>query len=213
MEFAAEVVNGSLHSSTHLDALVHIQSEGRIFGGEREDEVRTDRGFRRHGAETIPPILTRGLVLDIAGARGVEALEDGHEISVSEVEAALEGAGTAVREGDAVLVRTGKIRDFWTKPRDFHRAAPGVGTEAAIWLFERGMALLGTDTSGTEPAPISDRSRTLHVAMLVERGVHLVENLNLDLVCGKGLSEGLFVCLPLRFTGATGSWVRPVLVV
>jgi kynurenine formamidase len=73
--------------------------------------------------------------------------------------------------------------------------------------------VLGTDTTGTEPIPFPDRSRTTHSVMLVERGVHLVENMFLDEVADAGVSEGLFACLPLRITGATGSWVRPVLVI
>lgn len=208
-DYAAEVIVGTLHTSSHIDALVHVQRDGRIFGGALDSVVRDDRGFAQHGVETIPPILARGLVLDVAGD---DVLEDGYEITVADLEAALERSAP-LRDGDVVLVRTGKIRDFHTKPDSFHEHAPGVGPDAAIWLYERGMAVLGVDTAGTEPAPIPDPSHTTHVAMLVERGVHLIENVNLDEVCAAGVTEGLFVCLPLRITGATGSWVRPVLVV
>jgi kynurenine formamidase len=212
-DYAAEVIFSTLHTSTHIDAFVHVQRDGRIFGGASDAEVRGDRAFTQHGAETIQPILCRGVVLDVAAALGRDALEDGYEITAGDIEAALERAGTPLRAGDAVLVRTGKIRDFHTKPDTFHEHAPGVGPDAAIWLHERGMAVLGVDTSGTEPAPIPDLERTTHVAMLVERGVHLIENVMLDAVCAAGVTEGLFVCLPLRITGATGSWVRPVLVI
>jgi len=212
-EFAAEVVHGVLHTSTHIDAFVHVQRDGRIFGGARERDTRTDRGFSRHGAETIPPIVGRAVVLDVAGAKGVEALADGYEITPDDLAETLDRAGVAVEHGDIVLVRTGKLRDFWSKPEQFHLAQPGVGAAAAEWLYDRGMAVLGTDTSGTEPTPIRDPDRTTHVSMLVERGVHLVENVALDEVCREGIATGLFVCLPLRFTGATGSWVRPVLIV
>jgi kynurenine formamidase len=80
-----------------------------------------------------------------------------------------------------------------------------------VWLAEQGVALLGTDTWGTEPMPFADTSRTVHVELLVRRGVYLVENLDLELAAADGVTSGLFVCLPLKLTGATGSWVRPVL--
>jgi kynurenine formamidase len=210
-DYAAEAIFATLHTSSHIDAFVHVQRDGRIFGGALDTEVRGDRGFSQHGVETIPPILGRGVVLDVAGERG--ALADGYEITVADVEATLARSAVTLLDGDIVLVRTGKIRDFHRDPDRFHEHAPGVGRDAAIWLHERGMAVLGVDTSGTEPAPIADPERTTHVAMLVERGVHLIENVNLDEVCAAGVTEGLFVCLPLRITGATGSWVRPVLVV
>lgn len=211
--FAAETITGPLHIGTHIDALVHVQAEGRIFGGRLAAEARDDRGFKAHGIETVPPIVTRAVVLDVAGRAGHAALADGYEITVADLQDACDATGVEVREGDAVLVRTGKIREFATDPARFQAAQPGVGVEAAIWLYEQGMTILATDTTGTEPLPFADEARTTHRAMLVERGVHLIENVLLDEVAQDGVREGAFVCLPLKITGATGSWVRPVLVV
>jgi kynurenine formamidase len=111
-----------------------------------------------------------------------------------------------------VLVRTGKIQDFGDEAA-FQAAEPGVGRDAALWLYQAGMAVLGTDTTGTEPLPFNDPAVTTHAAMLVECGVHLIENLYLEDVGREEVSEGLFVALPLKITGATGSWIRPVLIV
>jgi len=88
-----------------------------------------------------------------------------------------------------------------------------VGRTAALWLYERGMSVLGTDTTGTEPLPFDDPAVTTHGAMLVEKGVHLIENLYLEDVAQDAAREGLFIALPLKITGATGSWIRPILVV
>jgi kynurenine formamidase len=212
-DYTAEVIFSPLHTSTHIDAFVHVQRDGRIYGGARDADVRGDRGFSHHGAETIPPIVARAVVLDVAGAHGVAVLADGYEITVDDCAHALARAGAAIAPGDVVLVRTGKLRDARMDPDRFHEAAPGVGCDAAIWLYDQGMAALGSDTAGTDPAPFPDPARTTHVAMLVERGVHLIENVALDTPCADGVYEGLFVCLPLPITGATGSWVRPILVV
>jgi len=211
-QFAAEVITGALHVSTHIDALVHVQAEGRIHGGAEARQARDDRGWKEQGIETVPPILGRGLVLDVAHAKGVHQLADGIAVTVADLQSVLDTRGERVREGDIVLVRTGKIREFHSDPASFQAAEPGVGRDAAIWLYEQGMAVLGTDTTGTEPLPFVDAARTTHRAMLVERGVHLIENLMLEEVSRDAIQAGLFVALPLKLTGATGSWVRPVLV-
>lgn len=211
-QFAAEAITGSLHVSTHIDGLAHIAADGKIFGGHDVSQVRADRGFTVEGMERVPPIITRGLVLDVAGLHGADALPDGYEITTGDIKGALASAGLTIRPGDAVCVRTGKIREFYTDPVAYQRSQPGVGPDAAIWMYEAGMAVLGTDTTGTEAIPFPDEHRTTHRVMIVERGVHLVENLYLDEAADARVGEGLFICLPLRITGATGSWVRPVLV-
>lgn len=211
--FAAEVVAGTLHTSTHIDALVHVQAYGRVFGGARASDCRTDQGWQVHGAETIPPIIARSLLLDIPGMRGEARLPDQYEITVADLAGALAAASLELRAGDVVLVRTGIIEDFVLAPGEYGLSQPGVGAAAAVWLYERGMSVLGTDTTSTEPVPFVDPEMTTHRAMLVDRGVHLIENLYLDELAREGVTEALFICLPLKFTGATGSWVRPVAIV
>jgi kynurenine formamidase len=212
-QFCAEVITGTLHTSTHIDALIHVQAEDRIHGGSPARTARGDRGWREQGIETVPPIVGRAVLLDVARERGVDILPDGYEVTVADLQEALKASGGDIATGDIVLVRTGKVRQFYTNPAIFQAAEPGVGPEAAFWLHDQGMAVLGTDTTGTEPLPFADPSRTTHRAMLVERGVHLIENLDLETLSHDHVSAGLFVALPLKITGATGSWVRPVLIV
>lgn len=212
-QFCAEMITGALHTSTHIDALVHVQAEGRIHGGALARDARGDRGWHEQGMETVPPIVGRALLLDVAGLHGVERLPDGYEVTVADIRTALQIGGRDVVTGDIVLIRTGKVRQFYADPAAFQAAEPGVGREAALWLHDHGMAVLGTDTTGTEPLPFADPARTTHRAMLVERGVHLIENLDLEAASLDCVGVGLFVALPLKITGATGSWVRPVLIV
>ena len=164
-----------------------------------------------YGAETIAPIVGRCLLLDVAGEGS--QLPDGYEITVEDIETALSSAGVEVHTGDIVLVRTGKIRQFIDDTRAFERSQPGVGAEAAIWLYEHGLSVLGTDTAGTEPMPFANDESTAHRAMLVERGVHLIENLYLEDLSADFVHEAFFAGLPLKFTGATGSWIRPIAIV
>jgi len=211
-QYCAEVVSGALHVGTHMDAFVHIQAENRIYGGHLARDSRDDAGWRRYGMETVPPILGRAVVLDVAALHDTDRLPDGFEITILDLEHALRAAKQEIRSGDVVLVRTGKIQQF-SDPAAFQAAEPGFGRDAAVWLHDRGMAVLGTDTTGTEPLPFADPAATTHRAMLVDRGVHLIENLQLEEVGADRVGGGLFVALPLKITGATGSWIRPVLVV
>lgn len=211
-QYSVEAIGGSLHIGTHIDAFVHIQKDGKIFGGHAASEARDDRGWKKHGMETVPPIIGRAILLDIPTLKGLERLPDLYEITVADIEAELHRTGVLLRKGDIVLVRTGKIQDFGDEAA-FQAAEPGVGREAAIWLHERGMAVLATDTTGTEPLPFRDPTMTTHDAMLVDAGVHLIENVFLEEVARRKVYEGLFVALPIKITGATGSWIRPVLIV
>lgn len=211
-QYSVEAIGGSLHIGTHIDAFVHIQKDGKIFGGHAASEARDDRGWKKHGMETVPPIVGRAILLDIPRLKGLERLPDLYEITVADIEAELRRTGVSLEKGDIVLVRTGKIQDFGDEAA-FQAAEPGVGRDAAIWLHERGMAVLATDTTGTEPLPFRDPTMTTHDAMLVDAGVHLIENVFLEEVARREVHEGLFVALPIKITGATGSWIRPVLIV
>ncbi|MBN8995067.1 MAG: cyclase family protein [Rhizobiales bacterium] len=211
-QFSADTFSGGLHIGTHMDAFVHVQAGNRVFGGAAIGEALGPKGWTQYGMETVRPMIGRGILLDIPGLKGVARLDDRYEITIDDLKAELARKKLMIRQGDFVLVRTGKIQD-WGNPAAFQAAEPGVGRDAAIWLYDAGMAVLATDTTGTEPLPFADEAATTHRAMLVERGVHLLENLFLEDAARDGASEGLFVNLPLRITGATGSWIRPILVV
>lgn len=209
---SVEMIVGTLHVSTHIDALIHIQSGGRIYGGELARNARDDKGWKKHGMETVPPILGRGVFLDVARTLGSERLPDRYEITIDDVQRTLAASNQTIAQGDIVMIRTGKIQQYGD-PDAFLAEEPGVGREAAIWMYDQGMAVLGTDTTGTEPVPLKDAANTTHHAMLVDRGVHLIENLFLEELATNSVTSGFFAALPLKITGATGSWMRPVLIV
>jgi kynurenine formamidase len=215
--FHLDAIGGSLHQGTHVDALVHVVNAGRVFDGREAAAVRTDRGWTFGGIETVPPIVTRGVLVDVVGARGGTPLAGSDEVTVADVDQALAMSGATVREGDAVLLRTGKIRELATARDTFLDAQPGIGVDAAIQLAAAGMAVFGSDTGGTEPQPVRDWARTVHVELLTRRGIHLVEWMDLDELAtaleDHHRTDFLFIALPLRMTGATGSWVRPIAVI
>ena len=212
-EASAEGIVAALHTSTHVDALCHVLADGKLFGGRLGRDARSVSGWSAHGVETIPTIISRFVFVDVAGLRGVDILDDEAEIGMGEIDECLSRCGLTVEEGDVVLVRTGKVRGFYAAGNTYGLSSPGLAVEAGTELHRRGAAVLGSDTPGTERLPFANPARTLHRAMLAERGVVLVENMNLDPLSESGRSTGLFVCLPLRIKGATASWVRPIAIV
>jgi kynurenine formamidase len=209
--FHLDAVGGSVHQGTHIDGLVHIVHGGRVFGGAAEADIRGPDGWRQHGAETIPPIVGRGVLIDVVAARGGEPLGDSVAIGVDQLAAATEAQAVDLRPGDIVLVRTGKTASLPSDREHFLDRWPGISVDAAVWLAKQGMVAFGSD-SGTEPQPVADWSRTVHVELLMRRGIHLLEWLDLAALAGSGRHDFLFVAAPLKVRGASGAWLRPIAV-
>jgi len=208
--FANEVIVTSGHSGTHIDALGHFSRDGCLHGGLKVSEVETRDGYSELNAADIPPILQPAVILDVATARNVDCLNPGEEIAVSDIEKALTLSGGDIRAGDAVLVRTGWSK-HWSDAETFNGrrgGLPGPGETAARWLLSRGATLVGSDTPAFECLPTPGVS--VHAILLVDEGIHIMENLNLDEIARLRRPRVIFVALPLRLEGSTGSPIRPI---
>lgn len=203
------------HSGTHIDALCHQAVEMEMFGGVRvTPDIQTPRGFSELGVETIAPIFRRGVLLDVAGARGVEALGPRDLVTPEDFESAEQTQGVTVGEGDCVLIRTGNGRRY-DDPAAY-LAGPGVGRDASRWLASRKPYLCGADNVAFDVPDNVDPdlgSLPCHVVLIYEAGIYIVENLQLEGLAASGEYEFLFVCLPMKLQGVTGSPVRPVALV
>jgi kynurenine formamidase len=203
------------HSGTHIDALCHQAEDLRLYGDVAVDaSVQTSAGFTQLGVDTIPPLFARGVLLDVAGALGVERLEDGHAVSLTELQRAAEGV--ELRSGDAVLVRLGSGA-LWADRAAYERAG-GVSGEASAWLASRRPLLVGADNlawdvAGSDRDPGTGTTLPGHVHLLVRSGIYIVESLFLEELAADGVREFAFVCMPLKVRGGTGSPVRPVALV
>ena len=202
------------HLGTHLDALNHIAFDNRFYNGVDAFSTITARGTHKLGIETVPPIVTRGVMLDIAGAHGKEVLEGGYAITVEDAETFLDQHDIAVEAGDAVLFHTGRSR-MWTDPearRAYFESSPGVGYELAKWLAERDVAVVGADSAATEviPSELPGAVLPVHQYLMVKSGIRIIDNLKLDELAADGIYEFLFVCSPLPIKGATASPVAPL---
>lgn len=205
---ASELISMGGHTGTHIDALAHFSCAGKLFGGV-EVQQSPAGGVEPHSVDSIAPIVRRGVLIDVAGQLGVQSLEEDSVVGPEHLEA----AGIEVRAGDVVLIRTGWGR-YWSDQRQYttagkgvHVTAPGPEEPAAKWLSARQIFAAGADTLAFERVPSSNMP--VHVHLLVERGIHIIENLDLEELACDGVKEFLFVAAPLKIKGGTGSPIRP----
>jgi kynurenine formamidase len=204
------------HSGTHIDALCHQAENMTLYGGrEIGPQVQTSTGFTALGVETIPPLLGRGILLDIARSRGVERIKDDEPVTRADLEMAARQQGVEVREGDVVLVRTGNGAR-WQQP-EAYLAGAGVTADASRWLVGLHVRAVGADNVAWDvPGVVDpDLNATLpgHLILLVRGGIYILENLFLEDLARDQHDEFAFACFPLKMRGATGSPVRPVAIV
>jgi kynurenine formamidase len=204
------------HSGTHIDALCHQAEDLHLYGGREVDSsIQTPYGFTELGVETIAPLITRGVLLDIAHLRGVDRIGTGNPIKRDELEAAAQMQGVPVGEGDIVLLRTGNGA-LWQDPAVYLQAG-GVSGGASSWLAERGVRAVGADNMAWDEVGVVDPDLKItlpgHLILLVRHGIYIIENLFLEELARDRCYEFTFICLPLKMRGATGSPVRPIAIV
>lgn len=211
---ANEIIVTGGHVGTHIDSLAHVSHDGLLHGGVEAAAIQSQHGFSDLGVDRIAPILSRGVLLDVAALHGVDVLEPGYEITPDDLEEAARRGGVEVLSGDAVLVRTGWSR-HWSTPDLFvglKDGAPGPGEKAAQWLADQSVGLTGAETIAYEVIRPGTGHAQLpaHRVLLVEFGIHIIEVMDLTALAATGVHEFAFVASPLRIRGATGSPLRPL---
>jgi len=204
VNWVTEIVTGTQQLGTHLDALSHLQIGDRGYNGWRLADLAGPEGMRRLGVETIPQIVTRGLLVDVSH-RGPGA---GDVITLADVE------GIEPEPGDAVLFHTGWGRR-WDDPDAYLEGEPGPGYDVAGWLVQHGVALTGCDTWSYGPVPAEDPARPFDVPQMlnVRHGVFVVENLDTAELAAAGVREFAFILTHPKLRGATGAWTSPIAIV
>jgi len=210
---ASEALTLGGHVGTHIDALCHFSCGGKLHDGIAAAGVQSYAGgLERHTVDTIAPILRRGWLLDIAAHIGVETLPADFEITPEHLDRAAAAAHVEPQPGDIVLLRTGWAR-YWDDAARFIAQVhgPGPGAAGARWLSRHGIFAAGSDTVAFEKVP--DPNMPVHVHLLVESGIHIIECLNLEQLAADRQSSFLLVAAPLKIRGGTGSPIRPLALV
>lgn len=205
------------HVGTHIDALGHVSQDGVMYGGIDAMKSQSNTGLTQLGVDTVDPILSRGVLLDVAKVHGVDVLAAGYEVTAEDLDDAQKAADVVVSAGDAVLIRTGWAA-HWESPEIFLGQAdgtPGPGVAAAQWLVDRDVRVAGAETIAFEVIRPGEGHATLpvHRMLLVEAGIHIIEAMNLTALAAASAGEFFFIAAPLKITGGTGSPMRPLAVV
>ncbi len=221
-EAARDFVGAHVHGLgvTHIDALCHMFVRGRMYNGVPAEEVRSDGARRNTLLSFADGIVGRGVLLDVARARGVEFVDGNEAIRLAEVEEALEGQGVAIETGDILLVATGRCarRRLAGGPLDPADGMVGLHAECLPWLREREISVLGSDGI-SDPLPgigIPDWPFPIHQIGITGLGLPLIDNLALGELCAACAAADrwsfLFTLGAMRVPGATGCPVNPIAV-
>jgi kynurenine formamidase len=198
--------------ATHVDGLAHGWKDEQLYNGYSRNTINSF-GASKLGIEKATNFVTRGVLFDVAGAKGVESLPVDHAVTVDDLRACHE---TQLTPGDAVVVRTGWRNVYYSDPQTYDQLAwPGLDFEAVEWLARQDVVLVGADTVGVEfasPGFVQTGSRG-HGLLLRDYGIYILELLDLEEIARAGATEFLFMMAPLRITGATGSPVNPIAIV
>ncbi len=203
------------HTGTHIDAIGHVSTDGHVYGHEDVDITKKQSysdGVGVGGIEETPPIITRGVLLDIPKLKNVKVLAHDYAISQNDLVEAEKVQKAKVKKGDTLLIRTGWIQYYdealkYVAQEGDH---PGIGLDAADWIAEKGVRYTGSDTTAYEKLDVTNLK--VHTKLLRMSGIQIMESLNLEALAQDQVYEFLFICLPLRIVGGTGSPIRPVAV-
>lgn len=210
---ANEVTSCTQHTGTHIDALCHIgyKDGDRVFihGGFDSREVQGPFGFKQGDVTELAPFVGRAVLLDVARALHVDVLPDSYAITAATLSEILNTQRIVINDGDAALIRTGFMK-YWTTDQDrFSNRGAGITLSAARLLIEKyHVSLIGSDTQSVEVIP--SRELEVHRYALFEQGVPLLENLALDDLSARYVTDFGLIVAPLRLVGATASMINPL---
>ena len=197
---------------TQFDALSHIGIGEQFFNGYHHSDLGNEHGLAHLGVEHVGPIVTRGVLIDLAGYKGMKRLEDGYEITAADLKGALKQQGTEIHAGDVVLIHTGWGSVWMKDSSDFYKTAPGLGLDAGQFLVEEEVVMVGADNSGVEVVPNPDPSLAfpVHQLFLARNGIYLLESIITEELVQDRVFEFAFMFAPLRLKGASGSPGNPI---
>jgi kynurenine formamidase len=215
--FVSELVMGTSHTGTHIDALCHVTcgEHDEWHGGVSANDALGDFGALSHDAWELGPMLSRGVLLDVATALGGDRLPPRFSIDDEVLAKTAEAQCVELRPGDVVLVRTGQMRDWPDSGAMAQSDGVGVTVEGARWLSQRSPSAVGADTASFErvPSGVAGDPQPAHLHLIFEHGIPIMEWVDCESLARDRAWEFLFVALPLNIRGATGSMIRPVAIV
>ena len=199
---------------SQIDGLGHMGVNHQYYNGHMASDFVTPSGLTKLSIDRLPPVATRGVLLDIAKLMKTDILPAGTAFNRKEIDAAAKAAGITIEAGDIVLFHTGWLNVMDTDPQAFMASAPGLGLEGARYLASLGVVAIGADTWALEVLPSEDATMLfpVHPELLAKNGIYILENMDTRALAADNASEFLFVLGTPRFVGAVQAVINPVAV-
>jgi kynurenine formamidase len=196
---------------TQIDAFAHQMWGDSFYNCFKLGDIGTRSGFKKLGVENIGALFTRGVLIDVAGLKGADLLPTSYNITPEDLQQALAKANQKLQPGDTVIIRTGWSKLMGKENERYGSRNPGIGIAAGQWLLTQNPMMIASDTCCVEVRPSEPgHSLPIHAMMIIQHGVYLLENLELEKLAAAGATEFAFIVQPLKIKGGTGSAVAPI---
>ena len=207
-----DIFMGWLGIGSQIDGLGHIGVDGVYYNGNEASEFAQADGLTKLGLEKVPPIVTRGVLLDMAEHYGQEIVEEGTAYTEEDIRAAMEAQGVEIGEGDVVLFHSGWLDLIESDPERYVSVEPGLGKSGAEMLAGMGVVAVGADTWGLEVVPFEEGVGTfeIHQILLAKNGIYILENMDTRELAADDVTEFMFVLGQARMRGAVQMMINPV---
>ncbi|MSR15750.1 MAG: cyclase family protein [Gammaproteobacteria bacterium] len=212
MTFADDIINGWVGVGTQIDGLGHAGVDQLYYNGVHGNDFIRPDGLTKYGTEGFPPIVTRGILIDLAMCMVKERLDGGLAYNQTEIEACAAKEGIEIKKGDVVLFNTGWLDLIGKDNALFMKTEPGLGVTGAEFLASKEVMAVGADTWGLEVLPSENKDELFHVhqILLAKNGVYILEYINTHELAADKAYEFMFVLGPARLTGAVQMIINPI---
>lgn len=206
-----DIIDGWVGIGSQIDGLGHIGVEHVYYNGNKLADFADPSGLKKLGAEKIPPIVARGVLLDMAAHYGTDVVKEGTAFNTKEIEEVAKKQGVEIRQGDVVLFHTGWVSLIGKDNKRYNAGEPGLGVEGAKYLVGKGVVAVGADTWGLEVLPFESKNVfEVHQVLLPMNGTYILENMNTGPLAADKAYEFLFVLGVPKLTGAVQGIINPI---
>lgn len=212
VSYTGSAISMYTHTGTHIDALNHFGLDGEIYNHFSADQHLGDKGWKKTGAETIPAIVARGILLDIPTTKGLDFLPDNYRVTDEDIKATLKFQNIDLQEGDVVLIRTGRMKEY-ENSQIYMKDSPGLGMAAADYLANKaGTMIIGADNLSFEafPSEVEGNYVPVHTFLLAQHGIPIIELAYLEELSKDKIYEFAFIGNSLKLRGADAAPMRPI---
>jgi kynurenine formamidase len=206
-----DIIDGWVGIGSQIDGLGHIGIEYVYYNGVKHADFADATGLKKYGAEKIPPIVARGVLLDMAAHFSTDVVKEGTAFNTKEIEAVAKKQGVEIRQGDVVLFHTGWTSLIGKDDKRYNTGEPGLGVDGAKYLVSKGVVAVGADTWGLEVLPFESKNIfEVHQILLPMNGTYILENMNTAALAADKGYEFMFVLGVPKITGAVQGIINPV---